>query len=66
MPPELASAVSDPRATRPAPASHAHTGVMRVDIHPADFDLPGHVATLEALLHRAAGRDVVTYDEILA
>ncbi len=39
--------------------------VMRIDVHPADFDLPGHVATLESLLERAAGRDVVTYDELL-
>jgi uncharacterized protein len=47
-------------------ASHGRGRVMRIDIHPADFDLPGHVATLEVLLDRAAGRDVVTYDEILA
>ncbi len=46
-------------------ASHAPGSVMRVDIHPADFDPPGHVATLKALLARAAGRDAVTYDEIL-
>jgi predicted deacetylase len=39
--------------------------VMRVDIHPADFDLAGHVATLEGLLRRADGRDAVTYDELL-
>jgi predicted deacetylase len=39
--------------------------VMRIDVHPADFDHPGHVATLESLLERAAGRDVVTYDELL-
>jgi predicted deacetylase len=46
-------------------ASHAPGRVMRVDIHPADFDLPGHVATLEKLLDRATRRDAVTYDEIL-
>jgi predicted deacetylase len=39
--------------------------LMRIDIHPADFDLPGHVATLESLLDRADGRDVVTYDELV-
>jgi hypothetical protein len=39
---------------------------MRIDVHPADFDLPRHIATLESLLARAAGRDVVTYDELLA
>ncbi len=40
--------------------------VMRLDIHPADFDRPGHMATLEFLLDRAAGREVVTYDEVVA
>jgi predicted deacetylase len=39
--------------------------VMRVDIHPADFDLPGHVATLQALIDLAVGRDAVAYDELL-
>lgn len=39
--------------------------LMRVDVHPADFDLPSHVATLEALLRRAAGRTTVTYDQLL-
>lgn len=40
--------------------------VMRLDIHPADFDLPRHVGTLESLLERAAGRTVVTYDQLIA
>jgi len=40
--------------------------LMRLDIHPADFDLPGHVATLEALLDRAARHEAVTYDQLLA
>ena len=39
--------------------------IMRLDIHPADFDFPGHVATLEALLERAEGRHPVTYDQLL-
>jgi predicted deacetylase len=39
--------------------------LMRVDVHPADFDLPRHVATLEALLDRARDRQAVTYDELL-
>jgi predicted deacetylase len=47
-------------------ASRTTGTVMRVDVHPADFDLPGHVATLKMLLQRARGRDVVTYDELLA
>jgi predicted deacetylase len=46
-------------------AARAPGAVMRIDVHPADFDLPSHVATLEALLARAHGRDVVTYDELL-
>jgi predicted deacetylase len=40
-------------------------GVMRIDVHPADFDLPGHVATLEALLRGAARRESVTYDQLV-
>jgi predicted deacetylase len=50
-------------AGRARVGSHA---VMRIDVHPADFDLRGHVATLEALLTRAADREPVTYDELLA
>jgi uncharacterized protein len=40
--------------------------LMRLDIHPRDFDLSGHVAVLEGLLAGAAEREVVTYDELLA
>ena len=47
-----------------AVTSHASGRVMRIDIHPADFDLPRHMETLETLLRRAEGRDVVTYDEL--
>ncbi len=39
--------------------------VMRIDVHPADFDHPLHVATLEWLLERAAPRQAVTYDELI-
>lgn len=39
--------------------------VMRLDIHPADFDLRGHVATLEAVLARAQRCEPVTYDQLL-
>jgi predicted deacetylase len=46
-------------------AARAPSRLMRIDIHPADFDLPGHVATLDTLLSRAASRDAVTYDELL-
>jgi uncharacterized protein len=47
-------------------AARACGGLMRVDVHPADFDLPGHVTTLEDLLARAAGREALTYDQLLA
>jgi predicted deacetylase len=46
-------------------AAGRRRGLMRVDIHPADFSLPGHVATLESLLERASGHEAVTYDELL-
>jgi predicted deacetylase len=46
-------------------AARTSRAVMRVDVHPADFELPGHVATLETLLERAADRTAVTYDELL-
>ncbi len=55
----LGSSTTFKRALSPAvraAASRAAGPVMRIDVHPADFDLPGHVATLEALLERAAGR----------
>lgn len=39
--------------------------LMRIDVHPRDFDLSGHVATLEVLLHRAVARQAVTYDQLL-
>ena len=40
--------------------------VVRVDVHPTDFELKGHVRTLEALLERGSGRDVATYDDLFA
>jgi predicted deacetylase len=46
-------------------AARSVARVMRIDVHPADFEHPGHVATLEALLAAADGRRVVTYDELL-
>jgi predicted deacetylase len=39
--------------------------LMRIDVHPADFDLPSHLQTLEALIERAAGREPITYDELV-
>ncbi len=40
--------------------------LMRIDIHPADFDFLLHVAALESLLELARGREAVTYDELLS
>jgi predicted deacetylase len=65
----LGSSTPLKRALSPAVVralAHARCGVMRVDIHPADFDHDGHLATLEWLLKRAAGRDAVTYDDLVA
>jgi predicted deacetylase len=47
-------------------AARAVGQVMRVDIHPADFDRPSHVATLERVLDQARdqGRLAVTYDDL--
>lgn len=38
--------------------------LMRLDIHPTDFDLAGHVAAIERLLARAADRHAITYDDL--
>ena len=38
--------------------------LMRLDVHPADFDLPRHVAAIERVLQRAEGRRAITYDEL--
>ena len=40
--------------------------VMRIDVHPVDFDHAVHIATLEWLLERAAPRQAVTYDELIS
>ncbi len=40
--------------------------LLRVDLHPADFDHRRHVAALEDVLCRAEGRLAVTYDELAA
>ncbi|MGZ4274326.1 MAG: DUF2334 domain-containing protein [Solirubrobacteraceae bacterium] len=38
--------------------------LLRLDVHPADFDLPRHVAALECVLAHADGRRPITYDEL--
>jgi predicted deacetylase len=63
----LGSSTALKRALSPAVVraiARAPGAVMRVDIHPADFDHSGHVATLEELLTQANGRGAVTYDEL--
>ena len=44
----------------------AHAGaVMRLDVHPGDFDHARHEAALERVLARAAGRAAITYDDLV-
>jgi predicted deacetylase len=55
------------RATSPGllRARAARAGaVLRLDVHPSDFDYASHVAAIERVLARAAGRAAVTYDEL--
>lgn len=55
------------RAVSPAfvrAGAHGRGELIRLDIHPADFDLPSHVAAIERVLQRARGRRAVTYDEL--
>jgi predicted deacetylase len=49
-----------------AAAAVAAGRLVRIDIHPADFGLPAHVATLDALLERVQRRVPATYDELVA
>jgi predicted deacetylase len=56
------------RATSPALVrglSALRGRVMRVDVHPADFDGRRSRRAVERLLEGAAGRDAVGYDELL-
>lgn len=38
--------------------------LLRLDIHPADFDHPRHVLAVERVLRRARDRTAVTYDDL--
>ncbi|RKQ93941.1 putative deacetylase [Solirubrobacter pauli] len=38
--------------------------LMRLDLHPADFDHPRHVEAVERVLHVARDRAAVTYDDL--
>jgi predicted deacetylase len=67
--PALCLGTSTPlkRATSPAfmRAGAALSGrVLRLDLHPADFDHPRHVIAVERVLRRAQARVSVTYDDL--
>jgi predicted deacetylase len=38
--------------------------LLRLDLHPGDFDHPRHVLAVERVLRRAQGRVAVTYDDL--
>jgi predicted deacetylase len=42
----------------------AAPGVLRLDLHPADFEHPRHVLAIEAVLRRARRQQAVTYDDL--
>ena len=67
--PALTLGTSSPlkRAASPAlvRAGAALSGkVLRLDLHPSDFDHPRHVLALERVLDRAHDRVAVTYDDL--
>jgi predicted deacetylase len=39
--------------------------ILRLDLHPADFDRPRHVLALESVLRGAGRRTAVTYDDLV-
>jgi len=45
-------------------AADAPGRVLRLDLHPADFDRPGHVLALESVLRHSRRRTAVTYDDL--
>ena len=55
------------RATSPAlvrAASSLSGRLLRLDLHPADFDHPRHVLAVERVLRRSHARAAVTYDDL--
>jgi predicted deacetylase len=55
------------RAASPAllRAAAALSGrLLRLDLHPADFEHPSHVRAVEAVLRRAYRRTAITYDDL--
>jgi predicted deacetylase len=47
-------------------ASYLCRDLVRLDVHPADFDHPRHVLAVERVLRAARDRIAVTYDELAA
>jgi predicted deacetylase len=64
----LGSSTNLRRRTSPALvralARLARSGPLRLDVHPADFDRPRHVAVIERVLDQAAGRECATYADL--
>ena len=57
-----------PRALSPAlvrAGAPTRARVLRLDLHPADFDHPRHVLALQRVLARARDRPPLTYDDLL-
>ena len=47
-------------------SARAPGSVLRLDVHPSDFDHPSHLAALETILRGASRQRAVTYGELLA
>jgi hypothetical protein len=65
----LGSSTAFKRRTSPATlrtGARVQTKLLRLDVHPADFGLPGHIAALDAILRRVQRRSPATYDELVA
>ena len=61
----LAPAVALRRSPLAVRAAALASGrVLRLDLHPADFDRPAHVLALESVLRGAHRRTAVTYDDL--
>ena len=61
----LAPALSLSRSALGVRAAALASGrVLRLDLHPADFDRPRHVLALESVLAHAKRRTPVTYDDL--
>jgi predicted deacetylase len=63
----LGSSTAFKRSTSPAVfrvSARFPARMLRIDVHPADFDLPRHVAALDAVLRRSSRRQPITYDDL--